>query len=191
MIQDFTKIMETECSCMQVEVIVTESWLDRFIEQHQVSIPVGDKYHLVNLKNDLDHGKLTLQADIKEKEGSSIRITCLPKWDAGHQRIQLEELKINTSSKNILLKSAGWFAKTFMTSKIDKTIEEATNNLYKEQMNALLSKGLQFPLPNGSKAMVDVTSISIKEMTFLDHSIWVKVMIEGYWKLHLFSKFDT
>jgi hypothetical protein len=166
-------------------VTVTESWIDRFIAHHQITIPVSDKYNLVNLKVDLGGGKLTLLADIREKEGSSIRISCLPKWDGEQQQILLDEIKMDTVSKNVLLKGAGWFANTFMGAKIDKKIEQATGQLYAQQMETILNEGIHFPIPKGGNVKVKVRSITITEMKFVDHSINVKAMIEGYWNMHL------
>jgi hypothetical protein len=176
---------DADCSCLQVEVQVEESWVDRFLGHHDVIIPVSDQYHLVRLKAALSEGKLILLADIQEKEGSSIRITCLPRWDVDRQRILLEELEIKMLSKNILLKSAGWFASTFMGAKIDKKIEEATSQMYATQLGLILQNGINIPIPGGGSARVQVRSILINNMTFLDHGIKVNALIDGYWKLHL------
>ena len=182
---EFSHLSDADCSCLQIEVLVNESWIDQFLDKNELVIPISEQYSLHNLKINLEEGKLTLQADIKEKEGSAISITCLPKWDVTHQRILLEELAIKTRSKNIFLKSAGWFAKTFMGAKIDKKIEEATNQLYAKQMQTMLSDGVTIPFPHGGSASVLVRALTINEMVFVDHSIKVKAMIDGYWQLHL------
>jgi hypothetical protein len=183
--REFSHLSGAECSCLQIEVLVEESWIDHFLGKQELLIPVSEQYTLCHLKINLGKGKLTLQADIKEKEGSAISITCLPKWDVSQQRILLEELEIKMRSKNILFKSAGWFATTFMGAKIDKKIEEATNQLYAKQMQAILSEGITIPFPHGGNANVHIISMTIKEMIFVDHSIKVKAMIDGYWHLHL------
>jgi len=186
--QDFYIMANEDCSCLRVEVDVTESWIDRFISSQQLTIPVSDKYNLFNLKANLEEGKLIMLADIQEKEGSSIQITCFPKWNVAQQQIQLEDLQIDTLSKNILLKSAGWFAKTFMGAKIDKKIEEATAKLYTQQLNKILTEGISIPIKKGGSADVQVKSITITEMLFLDHSVKVKAMVEGIFKLQLDTK---
>jgi Domain of unknown function (DUF4403) len=183
--QDFSQIPDADCSCLQIEVLVDESWIDRFLNKQNLSIPISEQYHLTNLRIDLGDGKLELEADIMEKEGTSVRVTCLPRWDASLQRIFLEELELKTLGKNVLLKSAGWFAKTFMGARIDKKIEEASNKLYAHQMALMLADGLSIPFPGGGSAKVQVRSVTITQMTFVDHSIKVKAMIDGYWKLHL------
>ena len=183
--ENFSNIADADCSCLQVEVMVHESWIDKFMANHALVIPVGEKYHLVNLKVDLEEGTLKMQADIQEKQGSSIIITCKPIWNAEQQQIQLTDLRIDTHSKNILLKSAGWFVKTFMGSKIDKQIEEATSRLYALQMETILRDGITIPIPNSGTAKVLVRSISITEMTFQHNLIKVKALIDGHWKLEL------
>ena len=183
--ENFSNIADADCSCLQVEVMVHETWIDKFMANHALVIPVGEKYHLANLKVDLVDGSLKMQADIQEKQGSSIIITCKPFWNVEQQQIQLTDLRIDTLSKNILLKSAGWFAKTFMSAKIDKQIEEATSRLYALQMETILKDGISIPIPNSGSANVLVRSITINEMVFLHHGIKVKAMIDGYWKLEL------
>jgi hypothetical protein len=183
--ENFWQISEADCSCLQIEVLVEESWIDRFLDKQELTIPIGEQYNLINLRIDLAEGKLELEADIREKEGTAIRVTCQPRWDASLQRIFLEELELKTLGKNIIMKSAGWFAKTFMGARIDKQIEEAANNLYAHQMALALADGLSIPFPGGGSALVKVRSITITHMTFSDHSITVKAMIDGHWKLHL------
>jgi hypothetical protein len=182
---EFLPLSDADCSCLQIEVLVEEAWINHFLGKQDLVIHVSEKYSLSNLRIEFGEGKLTLDADITEKEGSSISVICLPKWDETQQRIHLEELEIKTHTKNILVKSAGWFATTFMGSKIDKKIEEATNQLYSNQMEKILAEGITIPIANSGSASVRVRSVVINEMVFVDHSIKVKAMIDGYWKLHL------
>jgi len=183
--ENLWQISEADCSCLQIEILVDEAWIDRFLKKQELTIPISEQYNLINLRIDLPEGKLELEADIREKEGTSVRVTCLPRWDASLQRIFLEELELKTLGKNILLKSAGWFAKTFMGGSIDKKIEEATNELYAQHLSLMLAAGLSIPFPGGGNAFVQVRSVTITHMTFSDHAISVKAMIDGYWKLHL------
>lgn len=183
--QNFSNIADADCSCLQVEVMVHESWIDQILTKQQMVIQVSEQYNLTNLKIDLADGKIALKAEIKEKEGSAVKVTCLPVWDVNHQKILLEEIDIKLISKNILLKSAGWFAKTFMGAKIDKKIEEATSRLYALQMETILRDGISIPIPNSGSATVLVRSITINEMTFQDHGIKVKALVDGYWKIEL------
>ena len=186
--QPFSTLNDADCSCLQIEVHVEASWIDQILAKQQLSIQVSEQYSLNNLRIDLGEGKITLQADIQEKEGSAVKVTCLPVWDVENQKILLEEIDIKLISKNILLKSAGWFATTFMGAKIDKKIEESVNQLYLQQLNNILEEGISIPIKNGGSASVQVRSIVISEMTFLDHSIKVKAMIDGQWLLELAAR---
>ena len=183
--QPFSPLNDADCSCLQLEVHVDASWIDQILTKQQLNIQVSDQYSLTNLRIDLGDGKLALQADIKEKEGSAVKVTCLPVWDVENQKILLEEIDIKLISKNFLLKSAGWFAKTFMGAKIDKKIEKSVNQLYDQQLNTIIEAGISIPIKNGGTASVQVRSIIISEMTFQDHSIKVKAMVDGLWTLEL------
>lgn len=182
---EFSPLTDADCSCVQLEVLVEEAWINQFLDKQELNIPVSEKYSLSNLKLRLEEGKLTLQGEIIEKEGSAISVICLPKWDAIQQRIHLEELEIKTHSKNILVKSAGWFANTFMGAKIDTKIEEVVNRLYTKQLDTMLTKGLTLPLSKEGIASVRIRSVVINEMTFHEQNINVKAMIDGHWHLHL------
>ena len=166
-------------------MVVEESWINQLLQKQELIIPVSEKYSLSNLRCILEEGKLTLQGDIIEKEGSAISVICLPKWDTIQQRIHLEELEIKTHSNNLFVKSAGWFANTFMGAKIDKKIEEAANHLYNRQLDAMRTKGITMPISKEGIANVRLRTLVINEMTFHDQNIHVKAMIDGYWQLHL------
>lgn len=172
-------------SMLHLEVEVGEDWINRFLHKQQLIIPVNDQFSLNNLKLELEEGKITLQADIVEKDGSAVRLTCLPSWEPEKQRIQLDEIDIKLISKNILLKSAGWFATTFMGNKIDKKIEQTANQLYTNQTNKLIEEGIAVPIKDEGRAEVIMKSIVINEMYFLDHAIQVNVLIQGHLKLQL------
>ena len=165
-----------------------ESWINPFLQKQNLIIPVTKKYNLVNPGIELANGKCTLQAEIREKENTAIRLTCIPIWDVGHQRIAFSEIEINLLSKNILLKSAGWFAKTFMSSKIDKKIEEAANDFYTQQIQKAIDEGIRVPIQKDGSATVLVKSITINEMIFADQQVIVKAMVEGHWKLSLLNE---
>lgn len=186
--QPFSPLNDADCSCLQLEVHVDASWIDQILSRHQLNIRVSEQYSLTNLKIDLGDGKLALHADIKEKEGSAVKVTCQPIWDVENQIILLEEIDIKLVSKNILLKSAGWFATTFMGAKIDKKIEQSVNQLYHQQLNTIIDEGIRIPIKNGGSASVQVRSIIISEMTFLDHNIKVRAMVDGMWTLELAAR---
>lgn len=174
-----------ENSGWPIKVAVTEAWINKFLAHQQVVIPVNDQYTLCNLQISMNEGKISLQADIKEKVGTAIRIVCLPTWEVNLQLIQFEELEIKTLTKNLLIKSAGWFAKTFMGAKMDKRIEIAANQLYQTHLSSLLNDGLKLPIPEGGRAVVGIDSVFITAMSFLDGRVNVKARVNGHCRLTL------
>ncbi|MBK9981564.1 MAG: DUF4403 family protein [Saprospiraceae bacterium] len=122
---------------------------------------------------------------MQENEGSSIEVASHPLWDPVRQYLQIEDVKFQTKSKNLILKSKGWLARLFLDGKLDKKIEEKANQLFSEQLAKIKKDPTLFPIPNTGNASVLVTDITIQEIIFIDHSIRVKATIEGYWKLNL------
>ncbi|MEO5906629.1 MAG: DUF4403 family protein, partial [Saprospiraceae bacterium] len=104
---DLSNVAPDDCSSIQVDIILEESWIHHFLEEQQTEIPINEQYTLTNLKIKLGEGTLNFQADLKGKEGTSMDVTSTPIWDAESQRLRIEGLDIDTNSKNFLLKSAG------------------------------------------------------------------------------------
>ena len=184
----FEGIAPEECSSVQVEILIEETWLERLLLDQEVVIPVSDKIHLINLKINLTSGMLNIVADILEREGSTLEITSRPVWDPAQQYLHIEDLKIKTKSNNLLLKSAGWFAQQFMGEKLDKKIEVQANHLYSKQLEKIKKDPVHFPIPKAGNATVAVTNITIHELIFIEHAIRVKAAIEGYWKMNLVNR---
>ena len=176
-----------DCSTFRVEIHIEESWIDKFLSEKQLIIPINDKTNLSNLKVNVLSGTLHLQADIVEKEGSTIDIITQLRWNTENQYLNIEDLKIKANSKNLLLKGAGWFAQHFLNAKLDKKIEEQANMLLSTQLDKIKKEPVIIPMPKAGKATVDVRNITIQEMIFVDHGIRVIAMIEGFWKLNLVS----
>ncbi|MFZ1677220.1 MAG: DUF4403 family protein [Saprospiraceae bacterium] len=176
-----------DCSALRVEILIEESWINGFLNDKQILIPIDDKIHLANLKISLEGGLLNLNADIEENEGSSIEVSSHPVWDPLRQYLQIEDVKFQTKSKNLILKSKGWLARLFLDGKLDKKIEEKANLLFSDQLAKIKKNPTLFPIPNTGNASVLVTDITIQELIFLDQAIRVKATIEGYWKLNLIN----
>lgn len=177
-------------SAIQLEIILEESWINQFIHEKQIVIPLDDKTHLTNLQIRIQAGSLSLNADIAEKEGSSIELSAQPDWDASQQHLSINDVNLQTTSNNVWVKTAGWFAQVFLNSRIDKKIEEQANSLYHTQLDKILKEPVHFPIPKTGSAEVDVSAITIQELIFTDQAIRVKATIEGYWKLHLTTSFQ-
>ena len=183
--KDFSDRTPDNCSCIQVEIEIEETWIDRFLWERQIVVPVSEQYSLANLRVTLGQGTLQLKADLKEKPGTSIEVSARPRWDQETQYLIIDDLQFDTSSKNVLLSAAGWFAQNFLQGKLDRKLEEQSNRLLKEQLQKLKSQPLEIPIPKGGNAHVMVEDIRVKELVIIDHAIRVKAMIYAYWKFHL------
>ena len=174
-----------DCSSIQVEIQLDESWLDKMLAEKLIDIPVNEKIVLTNLQVNLQEGRLNVIADLKDKEGSGIEVTTRPVWDAETQRITINDLKLKTDTKNVFLKSAGLFANVFLNSTIDRKLEEQANQMFAKQLEKLKEKPVEIPLPKGGTARIKISGITIHELIFLSQTIKVKATIDSYWNLHL------
>lgn len=183
--QDTPALSPKDCFSIQLEILIEESWIDQFLSEQQLIIPINDRMHLSNLKINLDTGKLNIQADIEEKEGSSIDMSSRPIWEASSQTLHIADLKLRTKSNNLLLKGASWFAQHFLNAKLDKKIEEQVNLLYSNHMEKMRKNPLNIPIPKAGRATVEVANITIHELEFIEHAIRVNATIDACWKLRL------
>ncbi len=174
-----------DCSALHVQIHIEESWINRFLDEKHIIIPIDDNIHLINLKIRLEGGLLNLNADIQENEGSSIEITSHPVWDPLRQYLQIEDVKFQTKSKNLILKSKGWLARLFLDGKLNKKIEQKVNQLLSDQLAKIKKDPTLFPIPNTGNASVHVTNITLQELIFIDQAISLKAKIEGFLKLNL------
>lgn len=174
-----------DCTSIRIDIRIDESWIDKFLTDQQLVIPINEQHSLTNIRIKLTKGTLHLQADVKDKEGSSIEVTSKPVWDEASQQIKIEDLKLNTTSKNLLLKSAGWFAQTFLNSRIDAKIEEQANLMYRKQLANLRSKPISIPMPNRGIVQIVVSDIKIHHLTIVDQALEVSSTIDAYSKIHL------
>ncbi|MEO7927587.1 MAG: DUF4403 family protein [Saprospiraceae bacterium] len=183
--EDVSGIAQLDCSSIQVEIIIEESWINQFIREKQIVLTLDEKNHLTTLQVSIRAGSLSVSADILEKDGSSLELNAQPEWDANRQQLSIKDVKLQTSSKNLWVKSAGWFAQAFLNSRIDKKIADQANLLYRTQLEKILKEPVHFPIPKTGGGEVDITAISVRELIFTDQAIRVKATIDGYWKLYL------
>ena len=183
---DLSEATPGDCSSIQVDIILEESWIHHFLEEQQTEIPINEQYTLTNLKIILGDATLNFQADLKGKEGTSMDVTSTPIWNAEDQTLRIENLDINTNSRNFLLKSAGWLAQNILGSRIDAKIEEQANRMYAKQLEKLKSKPVEIPLPKGGTAKVSISNIIIHELDFRPQALHVRATIDAFWNIHLF-----
>lgn len=183
--EDANKLSPLDCSSMQVEIILEQAWIEQFLSQKNLVIALDEKNHLSNLQLSIQAELLVLEADIVEKEGSSLELSARPVWDANQQLLLIDDVKLQTNSKNVWVKSAGWFAQIFLNSRIDKKIEDEANLIYRTQLDKIKKEPVIFPIPKAGTGEVAVSSITIHELSFLDKAILVRATIDGFWKLKL------
>jgi hypothetical protein len=168
-----------------VQVRLAETWLQKLTDEKDFTVSLGDQYQLHHFKLKIEPGLIFIRAEIVDKPGSVINFACLPRWDADDQKLLLDETTFNTKSKNLLLKSAGWVASKFMQEKIDKKIEEQINNLYKTNLEKLLSQPLSIPIKGHGMVTVTANSLFIEKIGFAEGSIEMEVLVNGIFKVAL------
>lgn len=185
MMQDNTTTMPQNCSSVKLDITIDESCIDNMLTELRMDIPINEQYTLTNLKINFDEGKILFAADVKDKPGTSVLVTARPEWDEAAQRITLQDLNFKTDSSNILLKSAGWLAQTFLQTKIDRKLEDQANRMFQKQIAKLKEKPLKIPVPKGGYAQVMISELVIHQLLFAPQTIEVTATILGSWKLHL------
>ena len=182
---DFSNFAPDECSSIQVDIVIDEAWIDDMLDEHLSELKINEQYTLINIRISLGEGTLNFQADLKEKEGTSLNVTSTPVWDPESQKLRIENLDIHTDSKNFLLKSAGWLAQTFLTGKIDSKVEEQANRMIAKQIEKLKSKPLEIPLAKAGTAKVTVSNIVVHQIIVKVKSVQVRATIDAFWNIHL------
>ncbi len=172
-------------SSLHVHLVMDEAWIERFLQKQEIVVPLTKKYNLTGLSIQLLQDKVVAQADIREKQGTQVKVTCHPVWNGVTQQIRLENIEIQLISKNILVKGAGWFAKTVMGAKLDKKVEQALNQTYQKLIRQLLEKGLILPMPDKGQAEIRFNALHISEMEFRTKQVKMKVSMNGQGSLHL------
>jgi len=172
-------------SGMLVEFSIGEAWINQFLTKQELVVPLTKKYNLARWSIHIELDRVIAQADILEKKGSRVMVNCHPVWNSEHQHISLEDIQIEMASKNILVKGAGWFAKTLMAAKLSRKAEQAINQLFQKQIADLLEKGLQIPVMVDGRAHFKFSDVQIKEWKFRPQEVMVKVVVNGQGNLQL------
>lgn len=177
--QDFTSQSSDRISRIRTQVTISASWINQQIAERNIRIPLSNKHHLTAICFEFYPGRLSLQGDIVEKAGSIIELQFNPKWDPKVQAVKLQDLQIRIRSRNILVKGAGWFTKTFLHSRIDKKVEQAVNLQYRNFISSMQEKPVTFPLFQGSHAQGHLQSLSLHTLTLEENRIRLDVELTG------------
>ena len=184
---DITNSTRSEESPLRLHLRLTEAWMQNLADAKNLSLPVGDQYHLHHFNIRIQPGLLIIKADIIDKPGSVIKLSCQPKWDAQLQKMNLDEINIKTKSKNLLVKGAGWVANKMIHGKIEKKIEEQINDLYHHMLEKSLAQPLSIPIKGHGVANVNAKAILIQKMDFMEGVIEVDVVVDGIFNIELNS----
>ncbi|MDQ3015474.1 MAG: DUF4403 family protein [Bacteroidota bacterium] len=161
-----------------IQVRIEEDWINKFLAERFETIRINEQYQLKNVQVHLSPGLLNILGDIIGKEGTfAVEVT--PSWDPDVQQLKIENLQLSTKSKNLFLKSAGWFAQNFLNSRLDAKIEEQANKQYAIQVNKLKSTPLNFPIPIGGTAQINLADITIHEITLIEKAVIITGMIDA------------
>ena len=185
MMQDNNNALPQNCTSVKLDITIDESCIDNMLTELQMDIPINEQYTLTNLKVNLEEGKIVFAAGLKEKPGTTVIVTTSPEWDESTQRIIFRDLNFKTDSNNLLLKSAGWLAQTFLQSRIDRKLEDQANVMFGKQIAKLKEKPLKIPLPKGGHAQVMIAELLIHQLIFAPQTVDVTATILGSWRLHL------
>ncbi len=177
--QDFKAQSEDRISVIRTQLHVSSSWINQQLAERNIQIPLSKKHHLTAICFGFYPGQINMQGDIVEKAGSIVELMFSPIWDADAQTMKLNDLRIRVRSKNILVKGAGWFTKTFLHSRMDKKVEQAVNQQYRQMILALKEKPLSFPLIPGSQLQGHLHSLTLHSLKVEDNRMLLDVEVIG------------
>lgn len=170
---------------LKCNVSIDEKWINRFLEKKKYEFPIHEKYTLNKFHVVISSEAIGITASIREKRATKLEITILPFWSESEQKLQIRELKVGTSTKNIFLKSAGWIAQAFLNATIDRKLEEVTNEMIQKQMKKLRAKPLSIPVPLGGVVAASVQALTIHDVFLSEGKIEAAVHVEAAWDVRL------
>lgn len=175
---------KTNCP-VTILVRLEETWIAHLIQRDEWVVPVGEQYQLHHLQFKIGEGSLILVAEIVGKPGSFVEVRGKPFWDIPAQKLIVNDLQFETRTRNILIKSAAWFASTFMQEKIDKRIEAYTRNLFLHHLERITSWAIEIPVSGNGVAIAKISSLWINRMEFQTGVIHIEVTLNGQWEMNL------
>ena len=181
------KSISSSNSATNIYLHLSEAWIQRLVDKKDFTVPLGEKYQLHHFVISLQSSVLIVEAEIVDKPGSVIRVSCHPNWNTTTQNLELEDLDIKTKSKNLLLKSAGWVATTFMGEKIDRKIEEQVNGFYKVFRDRLFAEPFNIPLKGQGNLALEPNSFSIQSLIVEEGMIQVHIELNGSFSVALIA----
>ncbi len=164
---------------VRMDIRLDESWMAHVLDHQGWVIPVGGLYELQRIRFGFGKDSLTLTAEIADKPGSGIEVACKPVWDAAEQHLLLRDLHFKVHTRNLIIKSARWFANTFMREKIDQRLEQYVHAMYQQQSARITSTPLEVPIPGDGSAQIRITFFQIEKMNFQPGTLVLSVLLKG------------
>ena len=176
---------QQESSTINIDIRIEEAWIRKLIRKDALSFTIKDReFNQIGIS--LNENLLTVSAKVAGKKNSAVGITSRPRWDAIKQQFFVDDVLVQTKTSNLMLKSMGWIASTFMQEKIDERIETYTRQLYERYMESIRSKSIEIPLRGHGVVKAHVKSITIHEVRFVEKAILVKATLEGWGNVALY-----
>ena len=170
---------------MSVHIRIRQAWINAYLTRQAVTVPLRDGYALHRLQVAIDPETMKLTGELVDYPGSFVDAVTAVRWDIAAQRLYFDNLNVQTRTKNIKIKSAGWFAGRFMQEKIDRQVEEAVNGLFRQHLDKLLESPLRIPLPGNGMAEGTVTQLRIDSLASGEGAIEIAASLEGRWLIDL------
>lgn len=176
---DSTFSKDEDLSTIRTTIRLSDDWINHFLSTQNIVVPLSKKHHITEMRFQWMPERMKFEGAISEKPGSWIDLQCRPVWHVEKQSLEIQDVKLQVRSKNILVKGAGWFSRTFMQSKIDRKIEIAINQMYHQAISKLNEQPLSISVLYGGRLAGKVTSLRIHEMQFADSQLTVDLTVEG------------
>ncbi len=177
--------MNQDISTVSVRIRIRQGWINAYLTRQAVTVPLRDGYALHRLHIAIDPETMQLTGELVDYPGSFVEAATAVRWDSAAQRLYFDNLNVQTRTKNIKIKSAGWFAGKFMQDKIDRQVEEAVNGLFRQHLDKLLESPLRIPLPGNGVAEGTVTHLRIDSLMPEAGAITIMASLEGRWSVEL------
>jgi hypothetical protein len=154
----------SESSTIKFQVQLTEAWIQKLADEKDLIVSLSEQYQLHHFQVKLEPGTIIVEAELLNKPDSSVKVTCEPLWMVDEQQIQLENLEIKTKSRNLLVKSAGWVASTFLGEKIDRKMEEKVNQMINDYMEKFLGQPFIIPIKGHGQVTIKPGNLKIVQV---------------------------
>jgi hypothetical protein len=176
---DSTFSASADLSTIRTAITISDIWINHFMKVQQIVVPLSKKHHLSNIRFQWMAGRMKMEGEIMEKPGSWIDLQCVPLWSVDQQVFEIREASLQVRSRNILVKGAGWFSRTFMQARIDRKIELAVNQLYAQSISKFYAQPHSVVVLHGGRLTGNITSIRIHSMAWMEGNLKLDVTVEG------------